>query len=92
MESKLTPLLSALYGVLFEKEEEAAFSNYRQVCFSHALTCHCHAGNYFVARFGETEREGREAFFLTSVFPGFCRLWESLGFIFAYILQTQVSA
>ncbi len=36
----------ALYGVLFESEEEAAFSNYR--------------------------------------------LWESLGFIFAYILQTQV--
>lgn len=38
--------VSALYGVLFESDEEAAFSNYR--------------------------------------------LWESLGFIFAYILQTQV--
>ena len=37
---------AALYGVLFESDEEAAFSNYR--------------------------------------------LWESLGFIFAYILQTQV--
>ena len=39
-------LLSALYGVLFESDEEAAFSNYR--------------------------------------------LWESLGFIFAYILQINV--
>ena len=38
--------LTALYGVLFESDEEAAFSNYR--------------------------------------------LWESLGFIFAYILQTQI--
>lgn len=38
--------INALYGVLFESDEEAAFSNYR--------------------------------------------LWESLGFIFAYILQTQV--
>ena len=38
--------MTALYGVLFESDEEAAFSNYR--------------------------------------------LWESLGFIFAYILQTQV--
>ncbi len=39
--------IPALYGVLFESDEEAAFSNYR--------------------------------------------LWESLGFIFAYILQTQVT-
>ena len=39
-------IFSALYGVLFESDEEAAFSNYR--------------------------------------------LWESLGFIFAYVLQTQV--
>jgi len=38
--------INALYGVLFESDEEAAFSNYR--------------------------------------------LWESLGFIFAYVLQTQV--
>ena len=38
--------LTALYGVLFEKDEEAAFSNYR--------------------------------------------LWESLGFILAYILQNLV--
>merc|ERR1739844_494290 len=38
--------INALYGVLFENDEEAAFSNYR--------------------------------------------LWESLGFIFAYVLQTQV--
>jgi len=38
--------INALYGVIFEGDEEAAFSNYR--------------------------------------------LWESLGFIFAYVLQTQV--
>lgn len=38
--------INALYGVLFEKDEEAAFSNYR--------------------------------------------LWESLGFILAYVLQTNV--
>ena len=38
---------AALYGVLFENDEEAAFSNYR--------------------------------------------LWESAGFIIAFILQTQVS-
>ena len=38
--------ISALYGVLFESDEEAAFSNYR--------------------------------------------LWESLGFIFAYLLQINV--
>ena len=44
MSSKL--FFSALYGILFEKHEEAAFSNYR--------------------------------------------LWESLGFIFAYILQNTV--
>ena len=40
------PFFSALYGILFEKNEEAAFSNYR--------------------------------------------LWESMGFIFAYILQNTV--
>ncbi len=39
-------VLVALYGVLFESDEEAAFSNYR--------------------------------------------LWESLGFIFAYVLQNTV--
>ena len=39
---------SALYGVIFKKSEEAAFSNYR--------------------------------------------LWESAGFLFAYVLQTTVSA
>ena len=44
--SIITFLLLALYGVLFESDEEAAFSNYR--------------------------------------------LWESFGFIFAYILQTQI--
>ena len=42
----LSLFVTALYGVIFEGDEEAAFSNYR--------------------------------------------LWESLGFIFAYVLQTQV--
>ena len=39
---KLIPslsFLSALYGVLFEKDEEAAFSNYRQVSRTKLFPC-----------------------------------------------------